>query len=256
MDKEAIVRRELAQNAFKQAEAFWPSEELGRVREALDAWSGQKEFSAHPMQRAAGFFIPSLKNEPWLDLSQFAFMGLLHDAYPAIRDEVMQFMDGRVQAPPYGLADDAPPDAMPKQGNPAGWSEWRLYRTGEFCEARCAPFPNTRKLIERILDSEAFMMNAVFLILEPGACLAPHYDRNNIFVNVWLPLVAPEECYLTVAGKTFRPAPGVPLGFNHSYLHEAGNKGDSRRVVLSLSVFHPELTPVEREVIKLLGAPQ
>jgi aspartyl/asparaginyl beta-hydroxylase (cupin superfamily) len=42
---------------------------------------------------------------------------------------------------------------------------------------------------------------------------------------------------------------GEMFAFNHSYLHAAGNGGDPQRVVLALSVFHPELTATERQVI-------
>lgn len=250
MHNEQIIRQEIAQAVFKEASARWSEQELQRVRTALDVWSGQVKPTTHRYQHAAGFFIPNLRNEPWPKAADFPYIDLLLENYPSIRAEAQQFMNGKILAPPYGLADDAKADAAPKRGNPAGWSEWRLYRSGAFCEDRCLPFPTTTKTVAGILESTKFLMNATFLILEPGESLPPHYDRNNIFVNIWLPLEAPDGCFLTVADVTAHPKPGEILIFNHSYIHSAGNKGSTRRVVLSLSVFHPELTPVEREVIK------
>ena len=38
--------------------------------------------------------------------------------------------------------------------------------------------------------------------------------------------------------------------FDNSFLHRVWNRGSSPRVVLSLSIMHPDLTAVEREIIK------
>ena len=248
-----LARQEVAQGAFDLVAAQWPESELKRVRVALDVWSGKAKPAAHAHQKAAGCFIPDLKDEPWLLPTRLAFSSLLSENYAAIREEARQILDGHIVAPPYGLADDAPADALPKSGNPAGWNEWRLYRSGHFCEERCKFFPTTTSTIKKILNHTPFMMNAVFLIMEPGEFLPTHYDPNNIFVNIWLPLEAPEGCYLTVAGITSHPVPGELLVFNHSYLHSAGNKGTTKRIVLSLSVLHPDLSIVEQEVIKILA---
>jgi aspartyl/asparaginyl beta-hydroxylase (cupin superfamily) len=246
------ARPEDAEKLLNIWRARWPDDELTRVSMAVDVLSGKMPASVHPYQQAKGIYLPGLSYKPWLNPFEFPFVKLLQANYPAIREEVRQLMDGRLNAPPYGLANDAAPDAAPKPGNPAGWYEWRLYRAGEFCEDRCAYFPCTRSTIAQILEHSPFMMNAIFLILEPGECLAPHCDSSNVFVNIWLPLEVPDGCSLTVAGVTLQPKSGELLAFNHSYLHSADNRGSTKRIVLALSVFNPELTSAECEVLKSL----
>lgn len=246
-------RRYMAQCALEAAAAQWPASELCRLRAALEVWSGAPATGVHPHQVAKGFFIPGFKDEAWLPPARFPFIDVLERNFKSIREEAQQFLNGRVLAPPYGLTNNAPANALPLQGNPEQWREWRLYRAGVFCRERCTAFPATTKAVEEILQRTPFLMNAIFLILGPGEHLPSHTDQNNIFVNIWLPLETPEGCYLTVADVTVRPTSGDVLVFNHSYMHSAGNSGNRTRIVLGLSVFHPELTHVEREVIGKLA---
>ncbi|MCS0709964.1 aspartyl/asparaginyl beta-hydroxylase domain-containing protein [Massilia aurea] len=242
------------ERVLQDASLHWSSTDLQRLRATLDIWTGKIVPEPYHGQVAKGFFMPGLKDEAWISPSCFKFVDTLRENFLNIRREAQQFVNGTIVPPPYGLGGNAPSNALPLQGNPKQWREWRLYRAGTFYNERCRAFPETTRVLHEVLNQTSFMMNAIFLIMGPGEHLRPHTDQNNIFVNVWLPLETPSGCYLTIREKTINPKAGEIFSFNHSYTHSAGNFGNSNRIVLALSVFHPELTGAERQVIaKLAG---
>jgi aspartyl/asparaginyl beta-hydroxylase (cupin superfamily) len=193
-----------------------------------------------------------LPDQAWINPGQFAYSGLLEDNFPAILTEATQLVDGRLAAPAYGLADNAKADDPPYRRNPHGWREWRLFACGLWLEERCKSFPLTTHVIRQISASTPFLMNAIFMIMQPGAMLEPHHDNNNIFVSLWLPIIIPAKCAIKVAGITRVPEMGKCLAFNHSYEHSSWNFSDTARVVLNISHFHPDLTAEEQEAFAFL----
>ncbi len=245
-------REQLIDRLWLEIQSKWRRQDLRRVQAALDIWCYRR--TAHPYagQEAKGFYIPDLPDEPWIDPGVFPFTEPVGRAFPEIARETAKFIDGRLCAPPYGLAADALADAPPANGRPVGWREWRLASRGNLIDARCADFPATARVVRRILDLAPATMNVTFMILLPGCELKAHCDFNNAFVNVWMALFAPEDCAIVVAGQRRVPRSGEFLAFNHSYQHESWNRWKSPRVVFSVSALHPRLTPYEAEIAAYL----
>jgi hypothetical protein len=246
MKTEANTHEQVVTRVLEVAKGKFPEADLSRLKYAAEVWAGVRGAKGHPGQVAKGFFMPGLPNEPWVDPKRFPFADVLEDRYVAIKKECQALVDGTLAPPPYGLEDRATGDDPPRPGNPEQWREWRLFRAGLLDEERATHFASTVGAIREILKHTPFVMNATFLIMKPGGVLAPHSDFNNIFVNIWLPLMTPRSCFLTVAGIQRKPRAGKLLAFNHSFIHSAGNPGPTDRIVLSLSVLHPDLSDSER----------
>jgi aspartyl/asparaginyl beta-hydroxylase (cupin superfamily) len=247
-----IKRKEWIDLLWMQIESKWPSDELGRVKECFENWRNPSRPTPYNYQAAKGIYFPGLPDKPWLDPGEFACAAILQDNYSIITQEAMQFMEGQISAPPYGLDDYAKGDDSPVEGRPAGWREWRLLSRNRLLEHRCSQFPMTTAVIRHISTTTPFLMNAIFMIMRSGASLQPHCDFNNVFVSLWLPLIVPQNCAIEVAGITKAPEVGKCLAFSHSYKHSSWNFGDTDRIVLNISHLHPALTAVEQEVIAFL----
>jgi aspartate beta-hydroxylase len=244
-----IWSEEFVDLLWSEIASRWISADLGRIKESLENLCGRNRLTPYAYQQAKGIYLPRLPDQPWLDPGEFACTAILQDGFSIILEEAMQLMDGRLSAPPYGLGAYAKGDDPPAEGRPAGWREWRLLSRNRLLEHQCSPFPMTTEVIRHISATTPFLMNATFMIMHPGTKLTPHYDFNNIFVGLWLPLIVPGNCAIEVAGITKVPQAGKCLAFNHSYEHSSWNFGDVDRIVLNISHLHPALTFEEQEVI-------
>lgn len=250
-ETDAADRERLVSELWDEIRFRWREHDLSRVRSSLDIWSYRE--TAHPYlnQEAKGFYVPGLPDEAWLDPELLPFTRLVRDAYPDMQREAEQFVDGRISAPPYGLPNDAIAETPPTPGRPAGWLEWRFAAQGTLIPTRCNDFPVSAKIAKQILEQWT-TKNIILMILLPGARTNVHSDFNNVFVNLWMGLIVPEECGLTVAGETRVPHAGECFVFNHSYVHLSYNDSAHMRVVFSVSALHPRLTNHEREIAKFL----
>ena len=248
----------------RQAEILWCElaerfdvSRLRRLRAMLETWSGQRPAVCYAEQSAYGwgdrispmFFMPDLPDDPWPDPSGFPVAAALVDAFPDIRREAARLLDGSLKPPPYGLRSDAAGDAQPLSDAPAGWREWRLMQDGRRIESRCAPFPVTSGLLDRVQGDSEIAAHVAFLAMRPGTELERHVDWSNWWVALWLCLEAPADCAIEVAGTTRELRTGDCFSFCTGYFHRSWNHGAATRLVLSLFLLHPDLTAEERRAI-------
>ncbi|WP_213947486.1 aspartyl/asparaginyl beta-hydroxylase domain-containing protein [Luteibacter sp. dw_328] len=245
---DVVERREAADALAKQVMARWAGHDLDRVMAGLDIWSYRSPAQTHHRQQAAGFHVPGLPDDPWIDPDAFGCADVLRDAYEGIRDEAARFMDGRMAAPPHGLPDDAAANAPAHSNRPAGWREWRFARHGRFIESRCEAFPVTSGAIKRVMERTPFLVNALFLTLRPDTVIPMHYDPINAYADLWLGVFVPDGAALGIRDEVRAPSEGGVMGFDHTFEHSAWNKGTSDRIVLSLLIHNPHLLPHEREI--------
>jgi aspartyl/asparaginyl beta-hydroxylase (cupin superfamily) len=248
---DAADRARLADQLWSEIRSRWGAHDLARVRDSLDIWSYRKTAEPYPNQEAKGFYVPGLPDEPWLDPDILPFTPLVREAFPDMQREAARFVDGRISAPPYGLPDDAPADTPHTPGRPAGWLEWRFAARGVLIPNRCKDFPASAEVARRIVEQWT-TKNINLMILFPGVRTNVHCDYNNAFANLWMGLMVPDGCGLTVAGETRVPYPGHCFLFNHSYEHISYNDSPHMRIVFSVSALHPRLSDCEREVAKFL----
>lgn len=153
---------------------------------------------------------------------------------------------------PYLASLDAT-DPKPLPGHPPGWQELVLVRDGQRHPPHLQHFSSLQPVVENIIRSHSPVAHITFLVLQPGTKLPVHVDPFNYFTSVHMGVVVPRGCVLRVAGVTRSWLEGRCLAFNPSYLHFAANNHPSEaRVILSVHVPHPRLTPSERQVLQSL----
>jgi hypothetical protein len=108
-------------------------------------------------------------------------------------------------------------------------------------------FPKTAELIEslgfRVLSSD-------FLCLAPNFRLPIHTDGTNLVIACHLGITGEERCALSVSKKAESMSPGKIVFFDQSFPHTAWNHSDKKRVVMLLSMLHPDISELEFLVAK------
>jgi aspartyl/asparaginyl beta-hydroxylase (cupin superfamily) len=73
---------------------------------------------------------------------------------------------------------------------------------------------------------------------------------TNARLTVHLPLIVPPGCRFRVGGETREVRAGSAWVFDDTIEHEAWNDSDSARAILIFDVWNPQLTPLERDLVR------
>ena len=65
-----------------------------------------------------------------------------------------------------------------------------------------------------------------------------------------MPWIVPAGCRFRVGGETREWKVGEAWVFDDTIEHEAWNNSDAPRAILIFDIWHPELTPLERDLIR------
>ena len=76
-----------------------------------------------------------------------------------------------------------------------------------------------------------------FSILNPGCHIAPHHGYNKKTLRAHLGLYTNDQCGLSVLGEIQQWKEGELIVFDDSVIHEAWNKGTTKRVNLLLDFY-------------------
>ena len=220
------------------------SAELARVEDLVCRAVGPEERrgrSPHPAQRP-GLHLPGLSATPWRDARGSEAASLLCAAAPAIRRELLALLDGGQRFESY-----TEPDLS--TFHTGRWGALYLRRSFEDLDGAHALCPETAAAV-RALPRR--MDLALFSGMNPGVHAEPHCGPTNLRLTLHLGLVVPPRCELRVGGEIRTWSDGACLFFDDSFEHEVWNRGPFTRFVLIASVWHPELTDVETEVLREL----
>ena len=227
-----------------------PAAELTRVRGLLDVWTGRAEPKPHHGQDMQGkWFMPDLPSTAWMDRAAFEPLATtLESLCPELRREILE--EERAGGfRPYGYTAEAPD--LRQEWVPAGWDELRLWE--DFLPTlNVLRLPVASRALHAITASTTLVNHVAFLAMKPGTHLPVHHDRTNWYVSIHLGIIVPPGCVLRVAGEDRSWEEDKCLFFDNSFAHEAWNKGESRRIILSVYLSHPLTTATEREALKLL----
>ncbi len=111
------------------------------------------------------------------------------------------------------------------------WKTFMLYAYGARVDRNASLCPETERSIRAIPG----MTTAFFSILEPHTSLIPHRGPYKGILRYHLGLMVPEPsdlCGIKVDGATYHWQVGRSLIFDDTYIHEAWNNSDEKRVVL------------------------
>jgi aspartyl/asparaginyl beta-hydroxylase (cupin superfamily) len=188
--------------------------------------------------------MPGLAGGGWLDPVAFRFSSTLEREFPAIKREISTLLERGVSLPQYRPGYQESFDE--------GWQALHLCQANRPNRRNLALCPRTARIFKLIKAETRYVEQYSFLNLEPGTRLPVHVDRCNYLVSVQLGVMVPRSAGLRVAGRTRFHREGRCLAFDNSFEHTAWNNGDSRRVILTVQTFHPGLTPLEREALRLI----
>jgi aspartyl/asparaginyl beta-hydroxylase (cupin superfamily) len=185
---------------------------------------------------------------PWLEKVEAATEVLIQELRTVMAAE-------RAELVPYVQYDEhVPMDQWRPLNNNPDWTAIHLLLKGERIEANARHCPQTMSLLAE-LDQPVIRgasPNAMFSLLAPKTLIPPHVGINNARLVCHLPLIVPEGCWFRVGAQTRQWKPGEAFVFDDTIEHEASNPSDELRVVFIFDVWHPDLSPVEREAVSAL----
>ncbi|CAB9501239.1 asparaginyl beta-hydroxylase [Seminavis robusta] len=200
-------------------------------------------------------YVPGLSIRPFWDVATHGdgdWTRTLPKRYKEIREEFTR----------VALTD---PDQLERQGNNiwAGaltedassygvdWKTLVLCDRGVWDPVNVNLFPKTSKAVR---DCGVPATEVFFASMKPNSSIKPHTDFTNFVLTSHLPLVIPEsgnnKCRLTIGDETRQWIDGQLMLFDTSIMHDAINESDQMRYILMMRVWHPDLTPTERQALQ------
>lgn len=204
------------------------------------------------------FHFPGLVEREYHPRARFPWLADVEAATDVIRAEMLTAMQSeRAELLPYIQYEEheALDQWRPLNRN-KDWTAIHLLRMGQRVEANAALCPQTMALLARMPQPQVpgASPNAMFSLLAPHTTIPPHVGVNNTRLLCHLPLVVPEGCWFRVGGETRPWREGQAFVFDDTVEHEAANPTGQLRVVLIFDVWHPDLSPREREAVAALVA--
>jgi len=246
--KEAALKKRMA-----SAEESADENELRRIdRFRSNAVRRTRAYHSEPTD----FQFPELTEREFHPRRLFPWIEKLEAATDAITTEFRSVMAAeRAELVPYvQFEDHAPMDQWrPLNRNP-DWTAIHLIQHGSLVEANARHCPETMALLAHLPqpDIPGASPNAMFSLLAPKTVIPPHVGISNTRLVCHLPLIVPEGCWFRVGAQTREWKPGEAFVFDDTMEHEAANPSDELRVVFICDVWHPDLSPVEREAVAVL----
>jgi aspartyl/asparaginyl beta-hydroxylase (cupin superfamily) len=211
-----------------------------------------RHFHSEPTE----FHYPSLVEREFHPRRLFAWIDQFEAATEIIAAELTAVMAAeRTELVPYiQYAEHQPLAQWRALNHSADWTAIHLLQNGERIDANAKHCPRTMALLAG-LDQPKIRNagpNAMFSLLAPHTAIPPHVGVNNSRLVCHLPLIVPEGCWFRVGAETRRWRRGEVIVFDDTIEHEALNPTDQLRVVFIFDVWHPDLSPVERDAVTAL----
>jgi hypothetical protein len=196
-------------------------------------------------------YVPGLSIQPFWNAQDFDWAGKLEEAYPSIVKEFDQVTKNMEELKAKGnniwagaLTDDA-------SAYGRDWKTLVLMNRGIWDETNAKLFPKTATAIHKsgIPVTEAF-----FASMKGPSKIEQHSDFTNFVLTSHLALKIPcngeNKCRIRVGDETREWINGNVMVFDTSLMHDAINETDEMRYILMFRVWHPDLTPIEREALQ------
>ena len=229
-------------------------ENLKRFGDSLDIMVGRKRrYDSHSVM----YHYPGLPAIEFFDRAEFPWLDAFEAATDRIRDEFLAILVADEGFVPYiTYPDDVPQNQFAELNNSPRWSAFHLYKMGKLIEENAAKCPVTMELLKGAPqpDQPGRTPAAMFSLLKPKTRIPPHTGVSNVRLVTHVPLIIPAGCGFRVGNETRQWVPGHAWVFDDTIEHEAWNDSDRLRVILLFDIWHPQLTPPEREMITALTA--
>jgi aspartyl/asparaginyl beta-hydroxylase (cupin superfamily) len=256
----------------EQRYAAWQDEQDAQMKAAMAAAATQADsdelrrmdrFRSNTLRRTTpyhsnptDFYYPELAEREFHPRRLFPWIERVEGATDAITAELRQVMAAeRAELVPYVQYDEhVPMDQWRTLNKNRDWTAIHLLLRGEMIEANARHCPETMALLAELPQPVVggASPNAMFSLLAPGAVIPPHVGVSNSRLVCHLPLIVPEGCWFRVGAETRYWKPGEAFVFDDTIEHEAENPSDELRVVFIFDVWHPDLSPIERQAVAAL----
>lgn len=236
------------------------------LMDALAKGCAASSLTADEQSRAEGFadalaagatttVLPGLSRPDWFDPARFGALVAVARQHRRFEGEYRALMaDVRAASPYVDHPEGVPLDQWEPLNRSAQWRAAHLWRGGVLVDDPARRCPETMAAWAMVdtPDLAGRSPNLMFSILAPGARIPRHVGVTNARLVVHVPLIVPRGCSITVGNTRREWVLGEPLVFDDTIEHEAENGSAETRVVLIGDAWHPDLTPGERDVLRLL----
>ena len=225
-----------------------------RIRDAIWTRTHDQSFEfKQPDQIPQLFYIPALEPAPYFVTEDWSWASYVESRTAAIMEEfsaASRLLNE--QGRPYLDTDIARENPLASLAGSFNWTALDLFRGGLANTPVCNQFPQTLAALSQVplygLSDQPY--EVFFSVLKPGQHISPHYGLSNHSLTIHLPLITPQPGHLTVNGEARTWESGKLIAFDDTYLHEAHNQSPDQRVVLIFSIWHPQLSDLERLAIQ------
>ncbi|XP_055086142.1 aspartyl/asparaginyl beta-hydroxylase isoform X6 [Periophthalmus magnuspinnatus] len=217
------------------------------LREEAHRWyerGHQKGHFSSVWQRSL-YNVEGLKAQPWWTPRETGYTDLvktLERNWKTIRDEALAVMDQK-----SGLF-------LPEEENlreTGEWGQYTLWQQGRKTGNACQNVPKTCGLMEKFPEATGCKRGQIkFSVMHPGTHVWPHTGPTNCRLRLHLGLVIPKTgCRIRCTDSIREWEEGKVLIFDDSFEHEVWQDADSFRLIFIIDVWHPELTPYQRQTL-------
>jgi aspartate beta-hydroxylase len=198
--------------------------------------------------------FPFLMNYEFFARDYFPWLETLEAATDSIREELLDVLraDQEGIQPYIAYGQGLPLNQWRELNHSRRWGAYFLWNEGRRQEAHMARCPRTVQALAACpqVDIPGRGPTAFFSILEPRTKIPPHTGVTNTRLTVHLPLIVPPGCRFRVGGETREWREGSAWVFDDTIEHEAWNDSDLARAILIFDVWNPQLTPLERDLVR------
>lgn len=222
-----------------------------RFERCLDRVLGRSRIYA---PEPTGMYFPFLQNFEFFPREYAPWMESVEAATDAIREELLEVLradQGGIR-PYIAYGESVPLNQWRELNHSRRWGAYFLWNEGEVLEEHMARCPRTVEVLRGCpqIDIPGRGPTAFFSILEPRTRIPPHTGVTNVRLTVHLPLVVPQSCGFRVGGETREWRVGTAWMFDDTIDHEAWNDSGDVRAILIFDVWNPQLTPLERDLVR------
>jgi aspartate beta-hydroxylase len=245
--KVARERRDLVLSLLESLVRKYGERDLRRVRTSISIYLG--DTAAHfsdERQRPVFMFFPEIRAQPYYDKDEFAWVAGLEAQTEIIRSELLAVMEGDHDIELFFDGDRSPFKKLM-----ADWDAFFFYRYGHRYDRNHQLCPATSRALDELplCHVPGHAPETLFSFIAPRGCIRPHRGITNTRLVAHLPLIIPGPCALTVADLEHQWRFGEVVIFDDTFVHSAVNEADTRRALLLMDVWHPDLTTAERQAL-------
>ena len=247
----ALLETRLAAMPHSATRSDTPAEDRRRFDRCIDRLLGRARiYSPEP----TFMLFPFLANHEYLPRDLAPWLVQLEDATAVIREELLAVLShDQPGLEPYIAYDQGVPlNQWAELNHSRRWSAYFLWNQGRREEDHLARCPRTAAVLSALpqVDVPGRGPTAFFSLLDAHTTIPPHTGVTNTRLTVHLPLIVPPGCRFRVGGEVREWQVGTAWVFDDTIEHEAWNDSSVTRAILIFDVWNPQLTPLERDLLR------